>query len=62
MEPNSPLPFVVHVDDSDGPGDIIDALALGASVCGDQPRATSARLERVCPRPVSFPTPSSPLA
>jgi hypothetical protein len=47
MEPNSPLPFVVHVDGSDDPGDIIDALALGAFVSGAQPWARSARLERV---------------
>jgi hypothetical protein len=49
MEPSSSLPFVVHVDDSDGPGDVIDALALDAFVSGVQPWARTIRLERVRP-------------
>jgi hypothetical protein len=47
MEPRSSLPFVVHVDDSDDPGDIIDALALDAFVSGAQPCARMAHLDRV---------------
>lgn len=47
MQPTPSLPFVVHVDDCDDPGDIICALALDAFVSGSQPWAREVRLERV---------------
>jgi hypothetical protein len=47
MEPTSSLSFVVHIDDCDDPGDLINALALDAFVSGAQPWAREARLERV---------------
>ncbi len=47
MQPTSQLPFVVHVDDTDDPGDIVDALALEAFVSGAQPFARTRRLNRV---------------
>ena len=49
MEPTSSLPFVVHLDDTDDPGDVIDALALDAFVSGAEPWARTERLERVRP-------------
>ncbi len=45
--PESSLPIVVTVDDSDSPRDVIDALALTAFVAGDQPYATSRELTNV---------------
>jgi hypothetical protein len=35
------------IDDADTPYDIVDALALGSFVTGEQPHARSARIERV---------------
>jgi Domain of unknown function (DUF5925)/ATPase family associated with various cellular activities (AAA) len=49
MEPTPTLPFVAQVDDTDDPGDVIDALALDPFVSGDQPWARSVRIERVRP-------------
>ncbi|MGH9190557.1 MAG: DUF5925 domain-containing protein [Acidimicrobiales bacterium] len=47
MDASDPLPFVVHLDDSDTPGDVLDALILGEFVAGTQPHARLARLCRV---------------
>lgn len=47
MDTPNPLPFVVHVDDTDDPGDVLDALILGQFVAGSQPHARSVRLNRV---------------
>jgi hypothetical protein len=60
MEPSSSLPFVVHIDDSDGPGDVIDALALDAFVSGVQPWARTIRLERVRPDAALIPADERP--
>lgn len=40
-------PFVVALDDSDDPADVIDALLLGPFVAGYQPASRWTRLERV---------------
>ncbi|GIF64054.1 hypothetical protein Ais01nite_20890 [Asanoa ishikariensis] len=47
VAPESVLPVVLTVDDSDSPRDIIDALALTAFVAGHQPHATSRDLTDV---------------
>src|ERR1700722_8263427 len=47
MEPDPPLPFVVHVDDADEPSDILDALALEPFIAGRHPFAKTVRLSRV---------------
>jgi hypothetical protein len=47
MEPTPCLPFVVTLDDSDDPADVIDALALGRFVAAIEPAARSVRLNRV---------------
>ncbi|MCX4091328.1 DUF5925 domain-containing protein [Nocardia sp. alder85J] len=44
-----PLSWVMHVDDSDSPRDLIDALGLAPYVSGEQPHARSAELEHVKP-------------
>lgn len=43
------LPFVVALDDSDTPYDVVDALALGPFTSGDQPWARSVRIDRLRP-------------
>ncbi|GAA2020890.1 DUF5925 domain-containing protein [Polymorphospora rubra] len=45
--PESLLPVVLTVDDSDSPRDVIDALGLTAFVAGHQPYATSKNLNNV---------------
>ncbi len=45
---DTPL-FVVHLDDTDDPGDVLDAMSLGQFVAGTQPHARSVRLSRVRP-------------
>jgi hypothetical protein len=45
--PETLLPIVVNVDDTDTPRDVIDALALTAFVSGHQPYAVSRDLENV---------------
>ncbi len=47
--PEREISWVMNLDDSDSPGDIIDALALQPFAHGTQPYAKSARLERVRP-------------
>jgi hypothetical protein len=49
MDASHPLPFVVHVDDMDDPGDVLDALILGPFIAGEQPHARIVRLHRVRP-------------
>ena len=49
MEIPNPLPFVVHLDDLDGPCDVIDAIALGGFVAGAHAVARSARSFAVDP-------------
>ncbi|WP_239310169.1 MULTISPECIES: DUF5925 domain-containing protein [unclassified Frankia] len=41
------LPFVVGLDDSDTPYDVVDALALAPFTTGEQPWAHSARIDRL---------------
>ncbi|EFC79621.1 DUF5925 domain-containing protein [Parafrankia sp. EUN1f] len=43
------LPFVVALDDSDTPYDVVDALALAPFTNGDQPWARSVRIDRLRP-------------
>lgn len=47
MDTRQPLPFVVHLDGTDEPSDVIDAMSLGAFVAGDQPYAVSAKVQRL---------------
>ncbi|MEV0717811.1 DUF5925 domain-containing protein [Asanoa sp. NPDC050611] len=49
VAPESVLPVVLTVDDSDSPRDVIDALALTAFVAGHQPHATTRDLTDVRP-------------
>ena len=60
MATSLPLPFVVTVDDTDAPGDVIDALVLGRFVAGDQPCARTVRLQRVRPDARLLPDDSEP--
>ncbi|KQC34744.1 DUF5925 domain-containing protein [Frankia sp. ACN1ag] len=43
------LPFIVGLDDSDTPYDVVDALALAPFTTGEQPWARSARVDRLRP-------------
>lgn len=47
MAPSDRIPFVASLDDLDGPEDVIDVLALGPFVAGEQPAARSAWLQRI---------------
>jgi hypothetical protein len=47
MDTTGPLPFVVHVDDTDEPGDVLDALALGPFIAGHHPVSQTQRLSRI---------------
>lgn len=54
MPPNTmdcplPIPLVVNIDDTDSPGDVLDALILGSFVAGTHPHARTVRLSRVRP-------------
>src|ERR1700731_1063560 len=49
MEPDIPLPFVVHVDDGDEPSDIVYMLALDPFIAGRHRFAYTAQLSRVRP-------------
>jgi len=40
-------PFVVHLDDTDEPGDVLDSLALGPFIAGSHPIAKIRQLTRV---------------
>ncbi|WP_019926915.1 DUF5925 domain-containing protein [Nocardia sp. BMG111209] len=44
-----PLSWVMHVDDSDSPRDVIDALGLAPYLSGEQPHARTAELYHVKP-------------
>ncbi|CAO5150192.1 ATPase [Frankia sp. AiPs1] len=50
------LPFVVGLDDSDTPYDVVDALALAPFTTGEQPWARSARLDRLLPGATLLPS------
>nr|MDT0664405.1 DUF5925 domain-containing protein [Micromonospora sp. DSM 115978] len=45
----SGLPFVVSLDDSDTPFDVVDALALAPFTSGEQPWAHSVQIDRLRP-------------
>lgn len=47
MDNTRGLPFVVSLDDSDDPADVIDALALGRFTAGLEPAARTRRLSRL---------------
>ena len=47
MDSTTDLPFVAALDDADTPGDVIDLVALGPFLAGDQPVARSRRLTRL---------------
>lgn len=47
MDTRQPLPFVVQLDGTDEPSDVIDAMSLGAFVAGEQPFALSAKVQRL---------------
>ena len=49
LDPACLLPVVVGIDDTDTPGDMLDALALAPFVAGKQPYASTARLGEVRP-------------
>src|SRR5689334_18868191 len=46
-DPHDALPIRLHVDDSDSPSDVVDALFLGRFATGEQPYAQSVTIERV---------------
>jgi Domain of unknown function (DUF5925)/ATPase family associated with various cellular activities (AAA) len=48
-DPFGSVPFAVCIDDSDGPRNVVDALALWPFASGEQPWARSVRLDRVRP-------------
>lgn len=48
-DPAHLLPSVIAVEDTDTPGDMLDALALAAYTAGSQPHSNSARLDEVRP-------------
>ncbi|WP_416210644.1 DUF5925 domain-containing protein [Frankia sp. Cas8] len=47
LDRSTGLPFVVGLDDSDTPYDVVDALALAPFTTGEQPWAHSARIDRL---------------
>jgi hypothetical protein len=47
METSDQLPFVVHVDDADEPGDVLDSLALEPFIAGRHRVARTQQLSRV---------------
>lgn len=49
LDPARLLPSSVTVDDTDTPADMIDALALAPFVTGEQPHASTARLDEIRP-------------
>src|SRR5256885_7872932 len=61
MSAIEPLPFVVHVDDLDDPGDLVQALGLRAFLSGDQPWARTRRLSRLRPKATLLPPGVAPL-
>jgi hypothetical protein len=48
-DPACLLPLAIGIDDTDTPGDMLDALALAAFAAGTQPYASTARLGGVRP-------------
>jgi Domain of unknown function (DUF5925)/ATPase family associated with various cellular activities (AAA) len=59
MDPSDRPPFVVFLDDSDEPGDVLDSLALGPFVAGVHPIAKTRQLTRVSPDATFVPQTSS---
>jgi Domain of unknown function (DUF5925)/ATPase family associated with various cellular activities (AAA) len=59
MDTFDPLPFVVHLDDCDEPGDVLDSLALGSFVAGHQTFAHTQQLSRVRPDATLIPATAS---
>jgi hypothetical protein len=59
MDTNYALPFVVNLDDSDEPGDVLDSLALGPFIAGRHPIAQTRHLSRVRPDATLLPAGSS---
>lgn len=55
-EPASLLPIRLNLDDSDSPGDVIDALALSAFATGQQPWSRSLHLSRLKSSATLLPT------
>ncbi len=49
LDQGTGLPFVVALDDSDTPYDVVDALALAPFTTGEQPWAFGARIDRLRP-------------
>ncbi|MFJ3902762.1 DUF5925 domain-containing protein [Streptomyces sp. NPDC090025] len=54
--PEQALPIRLHVDDSDSPSDVVDALFLGRFATGEQPHAHSTTLDRVKPSATLLPS------
>ncbi|MFI8518248.1 DUF5925 domain-containing protein [Streptomyces sp. NPDC085481] len=54
--PEQSLPIRLHVDDSDSPSDVVDALFLGRFATGEQPHSLSTTLDRVKPTATLLPT------
>jgi len=48
-DPARLLPGMINIDDTDTPGDMLDALALAAFVNGSQPYASTTRLDEIRP-------------
>jgi hypothetical protein len=59
MDTSDQLPFVVHLDDADDPGDVLDSLALGPFVAGHPPFAQTQQLSRVRPDATFIPAAAS---
>jgi hypothetical protein len=55
------LPFVVKLDDSSSPGDVIDCFALERFLTGDEPFAVTSRLQQVRKEAPLTPPGSAPL-
>ena len=55
MEPLESLPHVVHVDGTDDPGDMADAMSLAPFIAGSQPWARTLYLNRVRPEATLLP-------
>ncbi|MFF7778115.1 DUF5925 domain-containing protein [Streptomyces tanashiensis] len=49
QSPIASLPVIVNLDDSDSPGDVLDALFLDRFATGEQPHAHSTTLDRAKP-------------
>ncbi|MFB9516916.1 DUF5925 domain-containing protein [Streptomyces purpureus] len=59
--PHDALPIRLHVDDSDSPADVVDALFLGRFATGEQPYSHSSSIDRVKPGATLLPPGSAVL-